>query len=267
MIDMSSLHIDLDYDAVLETFNSQKNSNNSANIDWGIFKDIQLKVSKNKCPICEYNFNSCITRPSNNGTTSIIATIDHFRPKDSTLYPLLKYDDKNYLLMCSECNISYKDNQFPLHSSTPDRDIQSKSISNSIIEKPLLVNPIYDNLLDLFILSFIQNNNGKKLLELKPKENSGYLYEKAKESIKIFGLGNCEINTHNNQNIHTCRITILEYNYEKFIEFAQATKDYFKDNINAAKRQKMGKILKSNPNLKSFGFYKFIINNQFEIAS
>lgn len=267
MIDMSSLHIDLDYYNVLNTFNSQKNSSDCIHLDWGLFKNIQLKISKNKCPICEYDFSSSIHRPSSNGTIKIIPTIDHFRPKDPNLYPLLKCDDKNYLLMCSECNNSYKGNTFPLHSSTPNRDILSKSISNSIIEKPLIVNPIYDNLLDLFILSFIQNSNGKKLLALKPKENNGYFYEKAKETIKVFGLGNCEVSTHSNQNVHNCRVTILEYNYEKFIEFAQAAKDYFKDTTNNIKQKKLAAILKKNPKLTSFGFYQFILKNQFEIAA
>lgn len=210
MIDMSSLYIHSNYSTVLNSFNVQKASTDCDCLDWILFNELHLEVSKGKCPICEYTFSENFTRPSNNGTTTIKPTIDHYRPIN--LYPLLKCDDKNYLLMCSECNTSYKDNLFPLHASTPDRDTISMSISNSIIEKPLIVNPIFDNLSDLFTLIFVTNQNGKKILALKPKNNEGYLYEKAKKTIEIFGLGNCSTSIHPNQNIHNCRITVLEYN-------------------------------------------------------
>ncbi len=204
MINMSSLHKHPDYSNALDKFKrSQKEKK------WSLFKDVQLVVSKNKCPVCECPLDGTLERKSNNGTTLLAPTIDHFRPQD--LYPKLKHDHENYILMCSDCNNAYKGCKFPLHSSTQNRNTTAEKTSNITDEKPLVVNPIYDNLFDLFKLVFRQTISGKKVLELIPKEQSGYLYEKAKETIKIFSLGNCEepSHAHKSPNVQSCRVMLL----------------------------------------------------------
>ena len=248
MIDMQKLYTYSYYQWILKRFNN-------SNCRWSKFKRIHLKVSKLKCPICECNLNGSLQRLSNNSTTTILATIDHYRPKDNTLYPKLKCDDKNYLLMCSDCNNAYKGNSFPLHSSGNIRDTFSTSIAYSIFEKPLIVNPIYDNLLELFILVFRYTPSGKKVLELEPKEQTGYLFEKARETIKLFSLGNCEIDIHTNPNVANCRIGLLNDHFNKFYGFMEALKNG--DSINAFNE-------KENNKLESYGFFIFIQKGQFK---
>jgi len=152
--------------------------------------------------------------------------------------------------------IIYKGSEFPLYSSTPIRAIDETKLDN---EKPLIVNPIYDNLLELFVLVFRRTSNGRNVLELKPKETTGYLYEKALETIKLFGLGNCEIYRHSNENVYNCRIRILETHFGVFYEFAQA--------LTTGDRRKAFLELRNNKNLfESYGFYKFLKKNQFIVA-
>jgi hypothetical protein len=248
MIDMRKLHTYSYYQWILQKFNH-------SNCKWSKFKRIHLKVSKLKCPICECALDNSLQRSSNNGTTTIVATIDHYRPKDSSLYPLLRCDDKNYLLMCSDCNNAYKGNNFPLHSSGNVRDIHSTSIAYSIFEKPLIVNPIYDDVLELFILVFRYTPSGKKVLELEPKEATGYLFEKAKETIKLFSLGNCEVNRHFNPSVANCRIGLLNDHFKKFYGFMEALKN--KDSNKAFSEKEKNK-------LENYGFFIFIQKGQFK---
>ena len=244
MIDMSKLYTHADYNLALSEFNARKK--------WSIFKDVQLKVSKNKCPICECNLNNTLTRKTNNGTLiTIKATIDHYRPKDQSLYPFLKFDHNNYLLMCSECNNAYKENKFPLHASTP---VRANSIDLLSSEKPLIVNPILDDLLPLFTLVFKYTPSGKKVLELKPKADEGYLHEQAKETIKVFSLGDCELNEHKSLNIKVCRINLLNDHFKKFYGFIEALAN--KDEEKALFEFKKYK-------LDNYGFTKFIMKSQF----
>jgi len=243
MIDMSALYEHEDYEEALSTFNS-------SSCKWSLFTDVHMKVSKNRCPICEYLFdeNSEIRRDDKNGNNLLIPTIDHYRPKNIEFYPFLKCDHKNYLLMCFECNSSYKKSKFPLYNS----NIRASNKDELLDEKPLIVNPIFDDVYELFTLVFRQISNGRKVLELKPKESSGYLHNKALETIKVFGLGNCEVYRHTDTNIHNCRIEVLVSHFGKFYRIAKV--------MNSEKKEDMKKRIQD-----SSGFLQFIAREQFEI--
>ncbi len=65
--------------------------------------------------------------------------------------------------MCSECNNIYKKVNFPYIKST-----QSYNEDGLKDEKPLIVNPISDNIYELFTLVFRpMPNSNKMILELK----------------------------------------------------------------------------------------------------
>ncbi len=247
MINMSGLYEHDDYETTLAEFNS-------SHCKWSFFEDIHMDIANGRCPICECSLDGTVTRPSKNGITSITATIDHYRPQHH--YDFMKCKPSNYLLMCSECNNIYKGSEFPLHSSRPTRATNINEIEN---EKPLIVNPISDNLLELFILVFKRKATGEELLlELKPKETTGYLYEKALETIKLFGLGDCEINRHSNENVYNCRIRILESHFGIFYEFAKALKE--------GNREKASLEIRANREIfESYGFLEFLKKNQFMI--
>jgi len=250
MIDMTSLCQHKYYKSALKDFNSSP-------CRWNLFKKAHIEVAKGRCPICECILDETVTRTTNSGKEKKIEpTIDHYRPQQ--YYSFLKCNHKNYILMCSECNIEYKRSNFPLHNSTPKRAINESEIEN---EKPLITNPIYDNVLNLFILVFRQSSSGKRVLELEPKESKGYLNEKAIETIKLFGLGDCDNNRHHNDNIHRCRLEILESHFGVFYEVAKAFR--IKD------KNRQGRVLtslKTNINTcKKYGFLNFLMKNQFDI--
>jgi hypothetical protein len=247
MIGMSNLHAHEDYPAALETFN-----NSHAPRRWSEFKGVHLKVTNNKCPICECSLkeDELLHRPNNNqGVVFNKATVDHYRPQK--YYSFLTYEDNNYILMCFECNSLYKGNSFPLHSSTPARATSIEQVPN---EKPLIVNPIVDNPLILFKLIFLPTPSGKKVLELIPKHEEGYSYEKALETIKLFSLGNCEIFVHHNDNVQTLRVTLLHHHFKKFEKFIEA---FEKRDVNAMKSEI------ENKQLAQYGFLQFILRNQY----
>ena len=247
MIDMSGVYGHKDYETTLDEFNSSR-------CKWSLFEDIHIEIANNRCPICECKLDGTVTRPSKRGITTITATIDHYRPQRH--YAFMRCEPSNYLLMCSECNNIYKGSEFPIHGSSSIRATNIDEIEN---EKPLIVNPIYDDLLELFILVFKRKDNGEELLlELKPKETTGYLYEKAVETIKLFGLGNCEINRHSNPTVYNCRIEILMSHFGVFYEFAKALKEgnKLKAKLEFDRKKEV---------LKSYGFYQFLIRKQFEI--
>ena len=150
----------------------------------------------------------------------------------------------------------YKKSDFPLYPYGAIR----WSEENSVEENPLIVNPIVDNVFELFDLVFKLSSSGKKVLELKPKSSlleTEYLYLKAVATIKLFGLGDCEVNRHENENVHNCRIELLEKNFDRFHELAKA--------------RKIGKdeflvVLSENPENYDYGFTKFIAKEQFIMA-
>jgi len=254
MISMSSLYQHPNYQATLENFEEQVNNGECIYTAWGLFKSIHTDITKNKCPICECILDGSINRITNSGFMVVKATIDHYRPQE--YYPFLKCDDKNYILMCSECNTEYKKSKFPLFPLNSTRWSEEQFID----EKPLIVNPIIDNLLEIFDLVFIPKDLGKGILELRAKEGlleeDNYLYAKAIETIKVFGLGDCENNRHDNENIHNCRIRLLQIHYDKFYTLAKARqigKDEFL------------KELSEHPENYHYGFTKFIAEEQFII--
>jgi hypothetical protein len=265
MIDMRNLHSDSDYNDALLDFNS-------SNCKWTRFKNVHLKVSKYKCTICECHLDNTEEGIEQNGRFMKFS-IDHYRPQE--YYSNLKCDDKNYLLMCNDCNGCYKGNLFPLHNSGNERDTTATVTTSIITEKPLIVNPIYDDLSELFILIFRLTPSGKKVLELQAKETTGYLYEKARETIRLFSLGNCEVDVHSSIDVKNCRIELLHDHFNKFIKFATIflANDEFSDAI----INKDGKTIYKNSEYKEvfldmkakelskYGFYNFIKEKQFVI--
>ena len=156
--------------------------------------------------------------------------------------------------MCSDCNNVFKNSEFPLHSSTPNRETTLTDTS-LFTEKPLITNPIYDDVLDLFILNFKQSSTGRKILELTPKyekADNDYLYEKAIETIKLFKLADC-INI-NLGNTEICRIDLLSRHFNTFYDFIIEL-----ENKN---KEKAMEIYKNNK-LNEFGFTLFIIKKQY----
>lgn len=254
MINMSSLYSHPDYQIALSEFNA------SAEPKWSVFVNVHMLVSKGKCPICECELDGSVERDSNNGKTTLTPTIDHFRPKDLLFYPNLKYDHQNYILMCSDCNNAYKGNKFPLHFSTPNRNTGALKTSDINDENPLIVNPIFDNPFDLFKLIFKYTLSGKKVLELTPKHNSGYLKEKTEETIRVFSLGNCEDGSHShpNINVQNCRIDLLHHHFTKFYRIVSIMKGRKFIELSLLEQRQVFKetqLLK----LRDYGFYEFIM--------
>lgn len=260
MINMSTLHSHQDYVFVLSEFNRRAKSVGA----WKIFKNVHMLVSKHKCPICECPLDGSIQRFSNNGITILQPTIDHFRPKDVSLYPNLQYDHENYILMCSDCNNAYKGNLFPLHSSTPVRNVTALKTSDIIDERPLIVNPIFENPFDLFKIILRYSNSGKKVLELIPKHTSGYLKEKAEETIKIFSLGKSDDtgHCHSSINVQTCRIDLL---YHHFTKFNAITSILRGRNLSALTPIEQKRVFQATKRLglREYGFFEFIINSNY----
>lgn len=258
MINMSRLYHHPGYPAALTAFNAS-----TVPRRWLEFRKVQLDVANNRCPICECRLDNSVTRKNKKGEEVILtATVDHFRPKDATLYPFLAYAHNNYLLMCSDCNNAYKGNQFPLYprDSTQNTRTQNGTATRATgpeslhTEQPLIVNPITDDLLALFSVVFRYTPSGKKVLELKAKDDQGYLHEKAKETIKVFSLGDCEVNVHKNPQVQNGRIALLNDHFKKFHDFILALK--------AGNKARAFKEYQKY-DLGSYGFTKFITQQQF----
>ena len=219
-----------------------------------IFKNLHMERTENRCPICECLIDGSVPRKNKeNKDTLITATIDHFRPTE--YYPNFKCEDKNYLLLCSDCNNVLKKSLFPLYGS----QIRATTISDTSMEKPLLVNPIDDDIEELFTLLFILRPDGSKILELAihpTLAEESYLYEKAKKSIEIFKLGECHTSNSTN-NVQICRIGILRKHFEDLYEIALAFKN------NSSELRVLLQEYKTRNN--KHGFMKFIKNKNFKI--
>jgi hypothetical protein len=252
MIDMRLLYHNTEYSNYLTQF--QNSFTTECNYrSWAIFKPLHLTVTNNRCPICECNLDGSVTRMnSSNNPTSLKAQIDHFRPID--LYSFLKCDDENYLVMCSDCNNVYKGGDFPLYQNQ-NRAQNKIDIAN---ENPLLVNPISDDIFELFDLVFKRTSSNKNVLELKPKRNldtNSYLYRKAQNTITTFGLGNCSSIDENN-NVQKCRIDIVESHFGIFYDLARALLNGEKTTVNS--------LLNEHELIyKSYGFFEFLKKKQF----
>ena len=118
-----------------------------------------------------------------------------------------------------------------------------------------MVNPITDNLFELFKLNFAYSPSGKKVLELVPKSDSGYLHEKACETITLFGLnGDSEQASRPSSNVRHLRITLLHHHYKQFEQFVRC--------FEAGDVQAMRKEI-ADKKLNEYGFFQFILNKQY----
>ena len=264
------------YPCMVNKFKASFDENKlNCNDYWFIFKDLQRRISNNKCPICEVKL-------TNKKDRTNTATLDHFRPKAKEMYPYLKCIPENYILMCSLCNTTYKEDIFPLIDESK-RAITSKTIDDTKEEQSLLFNPTEKDPLHFFELAFIQTQQGG-ILELKrnsqtiSKDKNNYEYKQCTKMIEMFGLGYCHkdtrTDTRKERNLKTdemetisvreCRIDILTEHYGRFIELAKEVKKAIK-----TKNKKSLSLFLNTKNrkqeLKEYGFYEFIMKNQFSI--
>ena len=244
MIDMRRVYLIDEYKNDKNKFTNSKN--------WNDFKNSFLIISK-RCPFCETKI------------TKSTADIDHYRPQH--IYPFLKYTISNYILICKDCNgVRYKGGKFPIYKDLPNAKNENE-LNN---EKPLLINPTQDDIFEFFELKFLITKSSKKILALIPKDKNinSYKYQKAKESIDIYGLGDCDENT--KVNIDECRIELLEDYYETFFEYAKSMYKLLNNKIKTTieKREVLREINKfeSKAVNKRYGYYKFIQKNQFIIT-
>ncbi|WP_231372774.1 hypothetical protein [Aureivirga sp. CE67] len=258
MINMNQLHSKQNYKNALISFNNSTHEKR-----WKIFKDSHMEVSKGRCPICECLLDGQNIRPTNSSQPhTLIATIDHYRPQSTSMYPKLKYDHLNYLLMCSDCNNVYKENFFPLYSNGNRREQNVSSTACIKQEKPLIVNPIYDIPFNLFKIQFkIDENTSKKVLELSPKHQNGYLYEKAKTTITFFSLGSPK-NT-KNPNVENFRVLLLNKHYNAFKNILFKLNGRKLDDLVLNDQKSIYSIIMEN-NLNNFGFLKSILLGEYE---
>lgn len=256
MIDMSNLYSHPDYADTLREFNRKRK--------WSVFKTVHEEVSNSKCPICECSLNTGLIRKRSNGNKSVDSTIDHYRPKKPGMYPNLKYDHKNYILMCSECNNEYKKAEFPLYPDSSYRNTTAQDTDSITDEQPLVVNPILDKPNDLFKLVFRLSPSGVKILELKPKSNDSYLEKKARETIKLFSLGNWESpdNLHDNDEIQNLRFKVLRDHFVKFYPIVKILNGR-KLNELSHKEQNKIRLEVREKKLDEFGFLKSILSQNY----
>ncbi|AZL85608.1 hypothetical protein EIJ81_14260 [Aliivibrio salmonicida] len=246
MIDMRTLYQHADYSVALQNFNS------SSPKKWSKFQGVHLAVTNHRCPICECTLKNgqLLMRASSKPgkpPVQVKATVDHYRPQK--YYPFLEFEDKNYILMCSECNNIYKGSEFPIFGVQVTR---ATSVAGLATEQPLIANPVSDNIFDLFKVVARRLTNGRKVLELTPKHTSGYLHEKALATIKLFGIGECEVNAHSNVNIKALRVNLLRSHFSMFEDF-----------INAYENKDVPKMRSeiTRKKLDSYGFLKIILAN------
>lgn len=254
MIDMSGIFSHVDYDETVVKFNDFKTPNCNSDCDWTLFQNIHKNVSNNKCPICEVELVESPNHPYS-------ATIDHFRPKASDMYPGLKCEPKNYILMCRLCNNKYKEAKFPLLDESK-RATKAKTITDARLEQPLLFNPAEEKPLDFFELAFRITEVGN-ILELKRKPTipkGSYHYRRSAEMIKLFGLGNVHKDIHPDEDSKALRLDVLRLHYETFIELAQAIKGNDKKGFTLILMDENRKEM-----LKKYGFFDFLMKEQFSI--
>lgn len=199
---------------------------------WSEFKEFFLDFTDYKCPICEKTIDN-------------YDDIDHFRPKNAG-YPFLKCKYKNYMIMCADCNRGYKRTYFPLHNETKRATCEEELE----YEEPLIVNPCFDNIYELFELDFRVSIKGVKVLVLIPNSRlvvDSYEYLKALETIKFYGLGDCD----GTSNLKNCRISLLKGHY--FI-FNKLLESFLNKNIDEETFRREKEDIQS---LKH-GYYEFI---------
>jgi len=244
MIDLQGIYEKEEFKEAIENFKQNRKRT--------IFQEPFLKITNNKCPYCEVNL------PEQIANRNMSATIDHYRPQE--YYLTLKNVYQNYISMCSDCNNAFKGNKFLVYEDEEVIEIGGEVTDRSKIanEQAIITNPIKDNIFDIFILRFRLTNKGK-VLELYPKytENENrYLYLKAKETIRLFALGNCE-EIDNDKDYNRCRIILLKQHFSLFYDFAISWKN--KD------KTRMAIIYSNKKELKEYGFIDFIRQNLFKV--
>lgn len=253
MIDMQGVFTHIDYAETVERFEAYKLCEVSE-CDWRVFKKLHKEVANNKCPFCEIELDM-------KGVIGSSGTIDHFRPQSSKMYPLLKCEPKNYILMCNLCNTRYKESKFPLVDESK-RAVTATTIEETYDEQPLLFNPAEENPLDFFGLEFRQTEIGN-ILELQIKESipeDSYDYQRSEAMITLFGLGFIHRVTHPDEETKKLRVDILTTHYETFIELAHAIHDGNKKAFALIMRDE-----NRSEGLRKYGFFQFLLNKQFHI--
>ncbi len=248
MIDMRGIFSHTNYNVTVNAFRG-------STCKWSIFQELHKSVSNNKCPICEVE----LVKTQNHHYS---ATIDHFRPKAVDMYPHLKCEPKNYILMCTLCNNRYKGAKFPLVDESK-RATGAKTIEETREEQPLLFNPAEEEPLYFFELVFRQTEAGN-ILELHIKKTiteSSYDYLRCEEMIKLFGLGYVHENIHPDEKIKKLRLDVLTAHYEIFIQLATAINDNNKKSFALILKDKNRKEV-----LEKYGFFQFLITKQFSIC-
>ncbi len=228
------------YDLYVRRFN--------INRKWRIFSRLHRRISNNKCPYCEQKLTKIQSHISE-------ATIDHYRPKADTKYPSLKFDVNNYILMCTLCNRDYKNADFPLENGSVSACKPNEHLLAE--EKPLLLHLIYDNPLEYFILVFTTHTSIGSILELRVKDGlSSYKNDQAETMLHTLGLGSPDNSKSVGDRIKQDRYAILRNHYSTFIDLATAIQDGDED---------FETIIENNPNLLKYGFFNFIMNEDFII--
>ena len=215
--------------------------------DWSIFKSIFLEFSNYKCPICETQLGS------------YSSDIDHFRPQSK--YDFLECCCRNYMIMCPDCNRGYKRAKFPISFEKEDK---------------LLINPREDDIYHYFEIAFIKSINGKNMLILQANHNLNQNdMQKAKETIKMYGLGDCNPNS----NMEHCRVKLLNEHYFIFYKLAKELdnilidlENKFEDDWETIDEEFEKYCLieldkRDSPELlKEYGFLEFIKRQQFIVV-
>lgn len=253
MIDMQGIFSHPDYAETVERFEEYKLCEES-DCNWSVFKALHKVVANNKCPFCETELDTSTFKSS--------GTIDHFRPQAKEMYPDLKCDPKNYILMCNLCNTRYKESKFPLVDESK-RATHAKTMEETSNEKPLLFNPAEETPLGFFELAFRQTEIGNvlELTENKTISKDSYNYQRSEAMINLFGLGYIHKNIHPDEETKKLRVDILTLHYETFIELAQAVHDKNEKSIALIMRDK-----NRSEGLKKYGFFQFVLNKQFHIC-
>lgn len=243
MIDMRGIWQQDKFKSAIKTFTDENECS------WNVFKDPTLEFTNCKCPICE-------------GSINKYDDMDHYRPKADNMYPFLRCCYKNYMMMCDACNRKFKRVQFPLYTN-----FKATNIDELKDEYPLLINPMYDDIYKYFNLNFVNTSSSKQLLILEPIEGlSDYDLEKAKKTIEVYGIGNCD----DNDKIDICRIAILSRNFNILHKVAKLRANYLEYKDSNIQKSKMYLIAfhrtVSENKLEEYGFHQFLLKDQFNIA-
>ena len=257
---MQKIHNHKDFENIKKEFEEAKEDEFS-DCPWAKFIPIHKEISRGRCPICEQKLDEIGERHTG-------SSIDHFRPKKNEAndkqskdaYAFLECEESNYILMCKGCNDGYKKSFFPL-----DTDFVATKLSELNDEKPLLINVREEDPLDYFELVFTEKYLPLAIIELEIKKSlrdnpTSYKYRKAEETIKFFRLGAChenepKINKKGLYKDFECRIISLAEHHESLIELAKAIEE----------EKDFEELLKDNPKLIEYGFFRFLINGQFKI--